>query len=65
MTKAASSRKSLLTPKDAAEKILAKCKGNNFLFTINFEIGLLRVLGKILPARIMAAILDSSLPRPK
>lgn len=65
MKAASSARKSLLSPEKAAEKILAQCKGTKFLITINFEISLLRVLGKILPSGIMAAILDSSLPRPK
>ena len=65
MTKGASARQSLLSPKTAAEKILAQCKGTKFLCTINFEIKLLRALGRILPARLMAAILDMSLPRPK
>jgi 3-dehydrosphinganine reductase len=65
MTSGASARQSLLSPQAAAEKILAQCRGKKFLCTINFEIALLRILGKILPARIMAGILDSSLPRPK
>jgi 3-dehydrosphinganine reductase len=65
MAKAASARKSLLSPKIAAEKILRQCKGKKFLITVNFEIALLRFLGRVLPARLMAGILDSSLPRPK
>jgi 3-dehydrosphinganine reductase len=65
LTKGVSARQSLLSPKVAAEKILAQCKGNKFLCTINSEISLLRVLGKILPHALMAAVLDSSLPRPK
>jgi NAD(P)-dependent dehydrogenase (short-subunit alcohol dehydrogenase family) len=65
MTSGASARKSLLSPEIAAEKILAQCRGAKLICTINSEISLLRVLGKILPAGIMAGILDSSLPRPK
>ncbi|MGA2090102.1 MAG: SDR family NAD(P)-dependent oxidoreductase [Endomicrobiales bacterium] len=65
MTKGVSARHSLVSPEKAAEKILAQCKGKRFLITINGEITLLCLLKKILPWRIMAGILDSSLPRPK
>ena len=65
MAKAMTARQSLLSPAKAAEKILDKCKGNGFLITINSEISLLRILSKILPGRMLAGILDSSLPRPK
>jgi 3-dehydrosphinganine reductase len=65
MAKAASARRSLLTPGQAAAKIVNRCKGNTFLITINAEITLLRLLSKILPARVVAGILDASLPRPQ
>ncbi len=65
MSKGLSARHSLLSPQEAAEKILNKCKGKRFLITINSEIFLLRILSKILPGRIVTSILDSSLPRPK
>ncbi len=65
MSKGISARHSLLSPEKAAEKILDKCKGKKFLITINFEISLLRILGKILPTRILTKILDSSFPRPR
>lgn len=64
MTKGGAARHSLLSPETAAGKILRQCGGKKFLITINSEITLLRILKKILPAGIMAGILDSSLPRP-
>lgn len=65
MKKATSARRSLLSPEEAAEKILSRCKGKRFLITINPEIMLLRGLNKILPSSIISKILDFSLPRPK
>ena len=65
MKAAATARKTLLSPEAAAEKILGKCTGNKFLITINFEIGLFRFLSKVLPDFAVAALMDSSLPRPK
>ncbi|MDO8806326.1 MAG: hypothetical protein Q7R35_18070 [Elusimicrobiota bacterium] len=65
MEEAASARKTLLSPESAAGKIISKCKGNKFLITTNFEIALFRFLSKVLPDFAVAALMDTSLPRPK
>ena len=63
--KAASGRKSLLSPDLAAMRILAKCKGKNQIIFINSEIKLLNFLNKILPQRLKQFVGDISVPRPR
>ncbi len=49
----------------AAQKILLKCKGNRFLFTITPDVGALYIATKILPRRIRDWLLDNMFPRPR
>ena len=48
----------------AARKILKKCNGNRFLFTITLDVFFLICLTKILPRRIRDFLLDTMFPRP-
>lgn len=57
-------RGSLLTPEEAAKRILRKCSGDSFLILINGEIQLLQFLSRFLPLRWKNWLLDRILPRP-
>ena len=63
--KAASGRKSLLSPDVAAKRILKKAKGKRHLIIINPEIKLLQILTKILPERLVLLVGDLAIPKPK
>ncbi|WP_372365143.1 SDR family NAD(P)-dependent oxidoreductase [Candidatus Uabimicrobium sp. HlEnr_7] len=57
-------RPSAMTAAQAATKILRKCRGGQWLITINFEVRLLLTLSKVLPQKIVDFILDRMFPIP-
>jgi 3-dehydrosphinganine reductase len=54
----------LLSPEEAALRILKKCERGRFLIVINPEVHLLQILTRVLPRGLRDRLLDRVLPRP-
>ncbi|MCE5269833.1 SDR family NAD(P)-dependent oxidoreductase [bacterium] len=58
------SPRGLLTPEEAARRILKQCGRGRFLIVINPEVHLLQFLTRLLPRALRDRLLDRVLPRP-
>ncbi len=60
----AEARGKVLSPDEAARRILRRCRGSRQLILINSEVKLVRLLSRLLPARLLQLVLDRALPLP-